>query len=390
MALISPAEWEERRVEESRALAQMGHGHHTHFGRYDFAYRAAARDMAFSREKKELNILMLGCSTGETALDLAAIFEQTYRSIGKEVRLKITALDIAEPVIDIARNGLYSNPWVKPDPEIYKTAAWVEQREDALIVNWKKLAEQGHEVQYRIFDVSQGLEKLEPLQPFDLTEIINSHHSGKKRDMESIQSVAARDGMILASGSLQDAQAPGVMQKILEDMQDPEVLRFFSGLISVRYEGLTEDDLRQYGDLKIPLVETIDGKWQEAGEKNNYDPLDLKRVVEGAKFLENIWEKSSIPAQGSREEKRIFLRENPLMTVLVKSGAVARNVRLSFAQQRALQFAHQTAPRETRESMEKLYTFAHQEEERLQGKGIPFVPLADRFFQHSQVHRKFP
>lgn len=251
--MAASLETRERTLEElhqRHRVSGCGQNHQTFFGRWALTYEAALRDVlvggGVQQQRDELRVLMLGSSVGMVALDFLSLFHKVVAEIGLQTRCKIVALDICEGVVGIAQNGFHElcQGVDRRVEEIHGGVPWIFLDEKRLMVKWDALAASGHVLDYRVFDMDKGLSALGEA-PFDLVEISNCHNADNRRKVANVQSVT-HDRSLALSSTYTDRQEILFYQQfgeILREVNDPEVLRFMSGL--VRVNGASGDFCKQ-------------------------------------------------------------------------------------------------------------------------------------------------
>lgn len=97
------------------------------------------RDVVLPQMKKNVrnNDFRVWCaasSTGEEPYTLAMIIDEFTTANKKEWDKKILATDIANNVLEVARNGVYSNEKVAPLPKYWKLAYFSKKDNDHLVI----------------------------------------------------------------------------------------------------------------------------------------------------------------------------------------------------------------------------------------------------------------
>lgn len=346
---LAPEQMRERQLRHGEIEQQLGRGHVTWHGRFEIEYRTAARAITHSLRENELRILMLGCATGRTVFDALAICSQELKKVQKGTRIKILGIDIAGPAIKFAQNGYFParRPEARVIPRIYDQMPWVSvHNESSLVIDWEEIRKQGHEVEFREFDIDSGLANLgEP--PFHLVEALNSNHVGKDRDIENIGSVLTQGGLVMSGyyyGQPHNVDLDGILD-ILHSVNDPESLRFIGGLI--RAEKPSNEEIGMYGRFN-------------PRRKYHYykGPLTVKQEIEVYKALDSLGRAALRVNRKSVEEKRAFLGKNPLLTTIT---GMARHDFFNLQQTYGIQMFERVADPEVKRALHAMHRFAHKE-----------------------------
>lgn len=334
-----------RRRQYSRAVERLpsrGSNFKTYFGRWELPYRAAARDIAVTKTPKDkLRVLMLGCSSGETVLDLLSIFHKEINKVQKDVRIQIVALDIIDSILDIARNGYYPAYDIASahfSQQAHDGIEWIRHSDKGeVLVDWDVMALYGHAIEYRTFDIDQGLINLAPNAPFDLVESINSHHRTCNRDISNIREVTNARSLILTQ-QYKEWQEKDFFMKILEQTEDPEALRFMSGLIKPRRISIHER--QKYGKI-CPFLSS---------------PLSDKTILQACKAFEKLGNEAKEVVNGSNEDKMIFLERHPLLKII--AHILASHGGFTYDQRHGAQLFYSHSEPDVQIALDRMLQFA--------------------------------
>ena len=218
--------------------------------------RLTALGMAKQPEQKDVNVLCLGCSSGETSLDLLTELHVELQQIQDGVgrRVHMTALDISPSVIREAQKGIYqisdlsAPPWIETIkfPRVLR-APWIEVRGEIVHVRWDILRILGHTLDFRVFDIDQNLTSAFPDGTrFDLVETINCHNKNQENDAANIRDVTKPHGVVQYGGSFQEYQErfckrrhlpdylPPFLYDFIKTCTDEEALMFMAGIVEPR------------------------------------------------------------------------------------------------------------------------------------------------------------
>lgn len=184
----------------------------TYFDRYEPANVGMSRlislDVAGKPEHEDADILCLGCSTGQTSLDLLTelYVELDEISDGVKRRVHMVSLDIQPSLLEVAREGKYNSDPVQSDLSKAKVlrAPWMEFNGRSITTNWDTMRDLGWSLDYRQFDVDKDLRLACPNREkgFDIVELMNCHN--EKRDAEQVENVGRvlKHGGLMSYGSL--------------------------------------------------------------------------------------------------------------------------------------------------------------------------------------------
>ncbi|MEK9159570.1 MAG: hypothetical protein AAB383_02460 [Patescibacteria group bacterium] len=338
----------------------LGFGPKTFFGRYDLIDRMVARDLTSSELPAELRILMLGCATGETVIDLLARFDREIDRTRQRTKIKLVAADIDKTLIELAQRGEYEfnsyHPGWNSMLEFYKETPWLNRPgRNVLGVNWEALERKGHSIEYRCFDIDSGLENLMVEKPFDLIEIRNSHHENKNNDLANVLEVSHKDTLI-AAGNFNDRQDyfRELIIPIIEDIGDPETLRFFSGLVP-------------------PIVPPHEEKEKWLGNVRFTNHFKQIMVVNGCKALESLGLRLAAHTKVSDENRKHIIQREPLLRALAQFTVVDRG--MTWHTMETLRAFHHYADPVARTAVYSFHEFIKRD------SIVPLYPLDGQFLE---------
>lgn len=341
----------------------LGFGPKTFFGRYDLIDRMVARDLTSSELPPELRILMLGCATGETVIDLVARLDREIDRTRQRTKINLVAVDIDKTLIELAQRGVYEFNSFSPNweslQEFYKETPWLKPPTNrfgnALCVNWEALERKGHSVEYHCFDIDSGLENLKVEKPFDLIEIRNSHHTNHANDLANVLEVSHQDTLI-AAGNFHDRQDyfRELIIPIIEGMDDPETLRFFSGLVS-------------------PTAPTDEEKKKWLGNVRYTNRFKHTMIVNGCKALEALGLRLAAHTEVSDENLKHTIQREPLLRALAQFTAIERG--MSWYTMETLRAFHHYADPVARTAVYSFHDFIKRD------SIVPLHPLEEQFLE---------
>jgi type IV pilus assembly protein PilK len=102
--------------------------HETHFFRHPPSL-ALIRDtwlpqwLASAPEDQTLHALSVGCSTGEEAYTLAILLDSALSQVLPQRRYGVTATDVSQPALAVARQAIYPNHRLDEIPQVYRESA---------------------------------------------------------------------------------------------------------------------------------------------------------------------------------------------------------------------------------------------------------------------------
>lgn len=306
-------------------------GHKTFFGRWELSNRAVARDLAGSGTRpKELSVLMLASSTGETVLDLLAHLDRGLNAQGdSRTSINVVALDIAPQVVAVARQGHYY-PFAFLDEAhaktFYQDVPWIVTTEEGVRVDWDRLQEAGHTLRYEVFD---------------LVEYLNSHHKSTGKDEENIGDVLAEDGLVYAS-PFHDRQQyyRDIMLPIINGVTDLQARRFLSGLFPLAGTEVTSEQRE---------------KWFKDDPISAHTPLVERLAVQQAALLEDLGRRLFRFVDSSDEEKEEVARSEPILALLGQFSVIIRG--FSWHHQMALKLFRFNADPEAKKGLFSFHDF---------------------------------
>lgn len=248
-------------------------GNLTYFDRYETANVAMSKlvslNIAEHPDQEDIDVLCLGCSTGQTSLDLLT---ELYVELGKisdgvRRRVHMVSLDIDPRVIELARKGEYVFDSVKEDMSGSKVlrAPWMQFDKGRITVNFDKMQDLGWSLDYRQFDVDKDLRLACPDggKGFDIVELMNCHNKEHgASQVENVGRVMKPRGLMYPGRSFLEYQyafcrEEGVLPEriprstcdFMRTCTDVPSLRFISGAVENR--AITEEEALLLSQLKF-------------------------------------------------------------------------------------------------------------------------------------------
>lgn len=332
--------------------------HRTSFGRWELSNQAVACDLAGSVAfPRELSVLMLASSTGQTVLDLLAHLDRRLNAPGRSrTSINMVALDIAPSVIEVAKQGHYYpfTSWCEEHVKtFYQDIPWMVTTEEGVCVDWDRLQEAGHTLRYVVFDIDAGLKHLDKDRSFDLVECLNSHHKSKEKDEENIGDVLAEDGLVYVSPFHGNQQYHrDIMLRIINGVTDLQARRFLSGLLPLAGTEVTSEQRE---------------KWFKDDPISAHTPLFERLAVQQASVLEALGRRLFEFIDSSDEEKQEVLAREPILTLLGQFSVISRG--FSWHNQNALDVFRLNAEPEAKRGLYSFHDFL------VRTSSVPLHPL---------------